>query len=185
MVSFIKDYDLIFNMDVNNLNIEISTENSYKDLLKECYDYATKSNHPGAHNAALLVDNGKVVLRGKNVLPPGVKELKERFEGPNKHMYPNHAERDLVYKAAREGIKTDGLMMVMPWLPCIPCANAVISSGIKVLIVHKQMIERTKEHWHKELKDAVTIMQEAGVQIIAYDGMVGAKSYMHSEEWDA
>jgi len=118
-------------------------------------------------------------------LPPGVKELKERFEGDNKHMYPNHAERDLIYKAARKGIKTEGLTMIMPWLPCIPCANAVISAGIKQFVIHKQMVERTRKGWQKELKDAVQIMKEAGINIIAYDGVVGAKAYMHSQEWDA
>ncbi len=65
--------------------------------------------------------------------------------------------------------------MVMAWLPCIACANAVISAGIKTLIVHKQMIERTREGWQEELKNAVQIMNEAGVKIIAYDGLVVQK----------
>ena len=173
-------------LDVNSLNnIEISTENLYRALLKGCYNYASKSNHPSTHTAALLVDNGKIILRGRNILPPGVKELKERFEGDNKHIYPNHSERDLIYKAARKGIKTEGLMMVMAWLPCIPCANAVISSGIEKLVVHKKMIERTRERWQEELRNSVQIMEEAGIKIIAYDGLVGAKAYMHSQEWDA
>lgn len=173
-------------MDVKTLNnIEITTNVAYRGLLKDCYNYASKSNHPSTHTAALLVDNGKVILRGKNIFPSGVKYTKERVTGDNKHMYPNHAERDLVYKAARQGIKTEGLTMVMPWLPCILCANAVISSGIEKLIVHKQMIEKTKEGWQKELKDAVQILGEAGIEIIAYDGVVGAKAYMHSNEWNA
>ncbi|MDT8413714.1 MAG: hypothetical protein RQ875_14720, partial [Vicingaceae bacterium] len=77
------------------------------------------------------------------------------------------------------------LTMVMPWLPCIPCTNAIITSGIKKLIVHKQMIERTADKWKEELENAVQIMKEAGVKIIAYDGLIGTKAYMHSEEWDA
>ena len=173
-------------LDVKTLNnIEITTDELYKNLLKDCYNYASKSNHPSTHTAALLVDGDKVILRGKNTFPPGVKYTKGRITGDNKHMYPNHAERDLVYKAARQGIKTEGLTMVMPWLPCIPCANAVISSGIKKLVVHKQMIERTREGWQAELKDAVQILEEADVKIIAYDGLVGARAYMHSNEWDA
>jgi len=173
-------------LDVSSLkNIEISTKELYRDFLRDCYKYAAGSNHPSTHTAALLVNDGKVILRGKNVFPSGVKYTKERVMGENKHIYPNHAERDLVYKAAKKGIKMDGLMMVMPWLPCISCANAVISSGIEKLVVHKQMIERTREGWQKELRDAVQILQEAGVKIIAYDGVVGAKAYMHSEEWDA
>ena len=65
-------------MDISSLKIEISKDEKYKDLLKECYDYASKSNHPSTHTAALLVKDGKVILRGKNVLPEGVKKLKER-----------------------------------------------------------------------------------------------------------
>lgn len=172
-------------MEIEKLEITISEEEKYKEMLIDCYDYASKSNHPSTHTAALLVDNEKVVLRGKNVLPPGVKELNERFEGDNKHIYPNHAERDVIYKAARKGIATEGLTMVMPWLPCIPCANAIISSGIKKLVVHKQMVERTKDGWKEELKNALQIMKEAGVKIIAYDGLVGAKAYMHHQEWMA
>lgn len=47
------------------------------------------------------------------------------------------------------------------------------------------MIERTRIGWQEELKNAVDIMNEAGVKIIAYDGLVGKKAYMHREEWDA
>ena len=100
-------------------------------------------------------------------------------------MYPNHAEREVIYKAAREGVSTKETTMVMPWLPCIPCANAIITSGISTLVVHKQMIERTSEEWKEELWNAVQIMNEAGVQIIAYDGQVGEKAFMHGKEWDA
>ena len=173
-------------MDIKTLNtIKITTDVLCRDLLKACYEYASQSNHPSTHNAALLVDNDKIILRGKNILPPGVNELNERYEGDNKHIYLNHAERDVVYKAARKGIKTEGLMMVMPWLPCIPCANAIISSGIDKLVVHKQMIERTRRKWQKELKDAVQIMEEARIKIIAFDGVVGVKAYMDSSEWNA
>ncbi|MBL7100918.1 MAG: hypothetical protein ISS23_03115 [Nanoarchaeota archaeon] len=172
-------------MKIDKLDIKVSKKSEYKVWLRNCYDHAQRSNHPGTHNASLLINKDKVVLRGVNNLPPGVKKLKQRLEGGNKHIYFNHAERDVIYKAARRGLATEGLTMVMPWLPCIPCANAVISAGIKRLIIHKQMVERTKRKWWKELRDAVQIMREAGIEIIAYDGLVGKKAYMHSKEWNA
>lgn len=173
-------------MDIKILNnIEITTDEQYRDFIKDCYDYASTSNHPKTHMAALLVDNGKVILRGINVLPKGVKNLKERFEGNNKHIYLNHAERDLIYKAAKNGIKTQGLTMITLWPPCILCANAIISSGIKKVVIHKQMAERAKKKWEEELQNAARIMEEAGVKIFAYDGVVGAKGYLHGQEWDA
>ncbi len=172
-------------MEVRKLDIEISKNPEYAKLLKHCYTSARQSSHPSTHNAALLIDKDKIVLEGINILPPGVKSIKERFEGPNKHVYPNHAERDVVYKAARKGIATEGLTMAMPWLPCIPCANAIISAGIEKLVIHKQMVERTEDTWKEELQNAVQIMHEAGISIVAYDGLVGAKAYMHKKEWDA
>jgi deoxycytidylate deaminase len=75
--------------------------------------------------------------------------------------------------------------MVMPWLPYIPCADAIITSDIKKLIVHKQMIIRTKEKWKEELINAVQMMKEAGVKILAYDGEIGVKAFMHGKEWIA
>jgi dCMP deaminase len=172
-------------MNIQKLGIKTSTKKEYKDLLKECYNYSKKSYHPSTHNAALLIKNGKIILKGVNILPPKVRKTKIRFEGDNKHLYPNHAERDVIYKAAKLGIKTNNLTMVMAWFPCIPCANAIISAGIKKLIVHKQMIERTREGWQEELKNAAKILSEARVKIVAYDGFVGAKAYMHSQEWEA
>ena len=172
-------------MNIKKLNIRLSANPKYASWLKACYKYSKRSNHPSTHNAALLIDKDVIVLKGVNILPPGVKATRKRFGGKNKHIYLNHAERDVIYKAARKGIKTNGLTMAMPWMPCIPCAGAVISAGIRRLIIHRQMVERTDEDWIQELRDAVQIMREAGVEIIAYDGLVGAKGYMHSEEWDA
>ncbi|MBU0586909.1 hypothetical protein KJ780_05335 [Candidatus Micrarchaeota archaeon] len=172
-------------MHIKKLKIKSSKNPVYKKLLKECYKYAEKSVHPSTHNAALLVDRNKIILRGINNLPLKVKQLKSRFQGDNKHVYPNHAERDLIYNAARKGIRTDKRTMVMPWLPCINCANAIISSGIKKLIVHKQMVERTKECWKKELKSALKLLKEAKIGIIAYDGLVGTTALMHKKRWNA
>jgi len=110
-------------MDLEKLDIPLSQDPKYASWLKDCYTYSKKSNHPSTHNAALLFADDEMVLWGVNILPPGVEEVKERFEGPNKHIYLNHAERDVLYKAARKGIATEGLTMVMPWLPCIPCLS--------------------------------------------------------------
>ena len=147
-------------MDVNELKINVSAEPKYAKWLKMCYNYAGKSDHPSTHNAALLVNHDRIILKSANLFPPGVKPLEYRLEEGNRNVYINHAETDIIYKAARKGIATKGLTMVMPWLPCIPCANAVISAGIEKLVCHKQMIERTREKWIEELKEAVKIMSD-------------------------
>ena len=172
-------------MKIKEFNIKTSKNKKYEDFLKECYRYAKKSNHPTTHVAAMLIKNNKIILKGSNSFPPGVLQKKERFQGENKHIYLNHAERDVIFKAAKNGISTKGLIMVMPWLPCVLCANAIISAGIKKLIVHKQMIEKTSEDWKNELKDALELLKEAKISISAYDGITGMKAYMHGEFWDS
>lgn len=172
-------------MDIELLGIEASKDPKFKDWLRACYSYAKISKHPSTHNAALIIRDNKIIVEGVNNLPPGVRDKAERFQGDNKHIYLNHAERDAIYKAARAGIATEGLTMVMPWLPCIPCTNAVISCGISRLIVHKQMLERTKERWREELKSGAQLMKEAALRITAYDGIVGESAYMHGQRWEA
>ena len=174
-------------IDIKKLKILETRDDMFRLLLKKCYEYSKRSNYPSTKNAAFLLDKqGKILLKGLNVIPQGVKHRRVYFETrENRHLYFNHAERDVIYLAAKRGVKTAGLTMIIPWLPCIPCANAIISSGIKTLIVHKQMIERTREGWQEELKNAVEILKEAKVKIIAYDGVVGAKAYMHKQEWDS
>lgn len=172
-------------MNIDLLGIEFSGEPRFAHLLRRCYEAARVSQHPSTHNAALLLSGEQVVVEGINNLPPGVSNVDARFEGPNKHVFLNHAERDAIYRAARQGIRTEGLTMVMPWLPCIPCANAVVTSGISLLITHRQMSERTKAKWQAELALGVQVLSEGGVRIIAFDGQVGADAYMHGENWAA
>lgn len=172
-------------IDIGKSHIRLTHEVRYKKLLIDCYVYASKSPHPSTHTAALLLKGNKILLRGMNQLPPRVRPLRERFQGDNKHLYPNHAERDVIFTAAKRGIATNGLTMVMPWLPCIPCANAIISAGVKKLIVHRQMIERTSGRWEQELKEALQILHEAKVVVTAYDGTLGVSAYMHKKLWEA
>ncbi len=166
-------------------NIEISTHTTHKKWLKECYLHAQKSNHPTTKVGALLISGEKIILKGKNVLPEGVKERPERFEGENRHLYPNHAERDLIYAAAKIGLKTAKKTLVTPLHPCLQCANAIISSGISTVILHQQKIERTRAGWQKEMIEAAKVLNEAGVRVILYNGTVGADSFMHGKKWTA
>jgi deoxycytidylate deaminase len=64
-------------MNLEKLNISSSKDSSYKNLLKQCYEYSKKSNHPSTHNAAFIIKNNKIILKGSNILPLGVKEIKK------------------------------------------------------------------------------------------------------------
>ncbi len=172
-------------MDVKKLGIETTQDKKYASWIRACYRYARKSSHPTTHVGALLVKDNKIILKGMNTFAPGVKHTKKRTTGESVHHYLNHAERDLIYKAAKKGLSIKGLTMAMPCLPCINCVNAIITSGIKFLVTHKQMIEKTDDRWREEIEDAVNMLKESKVKIIAYDGKLNVKAYFNYNEWEA
>lgn len=153
----------------------------WKELLKTSYKKAKESEDPSTQNAALLVsDRGDILVADTNRFPEGVKTNKERWERPLKYKFIEHAERNICYVSAKQGIKTKGLTMVCPWAACSDCARAIIQSGIIRLVTHQQAHERSPEFWAKEIEIAFTMLKEAGVEVVMYNGKIGAEDVLHS-----
>ena len=75
--------------------------------------------------------------------------------------------------------------MIMPWLPCFPCTNAIIYSGISTLITHKQMVDKTEENWEQELTEALHLLKKNKIKILMYDGKIGkVKALFRRKEWE-
>lgn len=49
---------------------------------------------------------------------------------PDKYEYVIHAEQNLIYNAARNGVRTDNCFVVQTHSPCVHCARALYQSGI-------------------------------------------------------
>lgn len=99
--------------------------------------------------------------------------LPERQERPLKYSFYEHAERNLVYNAARIGISLKGSTVYLQWFPCDDCSRALIQSGIKRIVCQefKQDSERgakwTKE-WEEKCKVSKEMLIESGVKIDYY-----------------
>ncbi|MDX1607945.1 MAG: deaminase [Candidatus Spechtbacterales bacterium] len=153
------------------------------ELMTKAYELAKYSKDPSTQNAALLVDDeGKILSKGINKFPKGVTDKPERWERPLKYKIIEHAERNAIYEAAKEGIATEGLVMVCPWAACSDCARAIIQSGIAGLITHKQAHERSPDFWSKEIEVAFEMLDEAGVWVVMCDIKVGVEGLLHSGE---
>jgi len=75
--------------------------------------------------------------------------------------------------------------MYMPWVPCTPCASAIIDAGIKKLIGHKEMIMKTPERWWASTNNAINLLAKCGVKTFMYDGKIGGvKSLFNGSEWE-
>lgn len=158
----------------------------WRRLLQEAYKEAIKSPDLSTQNGALIVnidDDDVIKAAACNELPSGVLVTEARLERPLKYKYTEHAERNVIYKAAKAGVKTDKQTMVYPWAACSDCARAIIQAGIATLITHKQAHNRSPERWVEEIQHAFFMFEEAGVEVIFYDGKVfdDPVTLLHSE----
>ena len=155
----------------------------WQNLLKIAYSKAKETTNPFTQNGAILIDDkGNVVLSATNSLPDGIAETKERQIKPLRHKFSIHAERNVLYRAAQRGIKTKGLTMVCPWAACSDCAQAIIQTGIKRLVTHKQALDRSG-HWQENIEFAFSMLHEAGVKIIIFDGKIEVGRILRSGEF--
>lgn len=160
--------------------------NNWQELLKVTYEEAQKSTNPSTQNGAILVDDdGNLILSAVNSFPNGVKENEERQNNKSlRYKYSVHAERNVLYLASKLGIKTEGLTMICPWATCSDCAQAIIQTGIKKLVTHKQALDRSG-HWQEDIDFAFGMLREAGVEIIIIDGKMNIGKILRSGEvWE-
>ena len=143
--------------------------------LKQAYFIATLGPDPSTQNAALLINDhvSCCMLFAVNDFPAGIDYSDERLTSPLKYNYVEHAERNVIYEAAYQGVSTYDLTMVCPWAACPDCARAIIISGIRELVTHQQALDDTPERWWPAVEIGIDMLREAGVVVTIYDGAVG------------
>ena len=146
-------------------------EHQVRGWLKEAYYTAAEnSNDPRTKNGAVLVKDGWEVCGGWNYRMPSSDPSPE-----SKYIYTEHAERDVIYRAAKIGYPTWGLILFCPWAACPECARAIILAGIGTVYVHKQALDRTPERWMNQVALGLELLEHNEVRVIPYDGKVFPK----------
>jgi dCMP deaminase len=143
-----------------------------EDYLKMAYKEALDSPDLSTQNGAVIPSlyGGYLrVLSEHNRLPRGVKITPERLQRPLKMDCTEHAERNVIYLAARKGIPLQDTTMYACWAACADCSRAIIEAGIKKLVIHKRMMDGTPERWKDSIKVAFDMLVEAGVEIEYYE----------------
>jgi dCMP deaminase len=148
-----------------------------KEILAKVYAFAkNNSGDESTQNAAFLVDDDhNIIIRSTNSLPYKIKSKPERLVRPTKYQYFEHAERNVIYEAAKEGIRTNGLTMYVPWYSCTDCARAIIQAGIKKVVGHKKIMDATPDRWKESIDVALNMLKEAGVECVFYEGDITEK----------
>jgi dCMP deaminase len=134
------------------------------DFMNEAILASAKSTDRSTKVGCVFVgDDNIVIVRGANTFPNGVSDTEERHQRPEKYLWTEHAERNAIYHAAREGIVSDGSRVYLPWFPCMDCARALVQVGVREVIGVKPDLSDPK--WGKDFERAETLFAEAGVAV--------------------
>ena len=121
---------------------------------------SSKSKLPIKVGALAAGPDHDIRLSGFNGLPNGVADLPERLAFPEAYKWGEHAERNLIYFAAKNGIALSGCTIYTQSPPCLECTKAIIAAGF---------VERYEERggealakYNEESKLAAQMFKEKG-----------------------
>jgi dCMP deaminase len=111
-------------------------------------------------------DNG-ILSTGYNGIPRHCNDdVEERNERPEKYLWFEHAERNAIYHAAKNGIALEGASIFCTAPPCVDCARGIIQTGI-VKVVYKRSNDFVdRADWKENMEKAETMLREAGVNVV-------------------
>lgn len=168
-----------------------------RDYLRRAYMIAWAwSDDRDTKTASLLLDVGwdqvgglqAMLLAEANRLPLGIRGTEENLTRPEKYHNIIHAERAVIYRAARRGIRTQGKTLLATWACCRGCAQAIIDAGISRVISHAAMHQKYKElsdHWDSEVDKGLAMLKEAGVRHECFEDQIGGcKSLARGQVWE-
>jgi dCMP deaminase len=153
-------------------NAEVSSEIKWHmRFLNMAQQVSLWSKDRSTKVGAVVVKDRRVVATGYNGFPEGVNDLVEERHGrPAKYLYTEHAERNCVFQAARQGVSLEGATLYLNYapMPCADCTRAVIQSGIDRIVTSTvEFPGISKEMWDGHFKASKEMLEEAGIEVIA------------------
>lgn len=111
--------------------------------------------------AVIISKDNDLKSTGWNGLPRGV-NFATMPERPEKYLYMEHAERNAIYNATRNGISLQDSHIYVTHFPCSDCARAIIQSGIKKVFYNKKL---ATEQWIASNNASELMFMKAGVKV--------------------
>lgn len=117
----------------------VSTDKFDRRMCSLAKKESAKSSDWWRHVGAIIVRDGKIILRGYNRhvpsehIPYAFRDIRDLIRpGVNSHISSAlHAEQVIITEAARQGIGLEGTSIYLTTFPCPVCAKLVAYSGIK------------------------------------------------------
>jgi dCMP deaminase len=124
----------------------------------------TSPSRPRKVGSVLVLADGATTLAACNDFPLGVRDLEARHAHPERLLWIEHAERNVLFAAARQGHGTAGATLIATFHPCADCARAIVQAGVATL--HTLAPDFDDPLWGPAFHCAKTILEEGGVQVI-------------------
>jgi len=141
-------------------------------LYREAHTY---SKDPSTQLAAVIVSPSGTVkwsTMAVNGMVNGWVERDGDWERPRKYQLVEHAERNAIYSAAKNGVHTKGATMYCTWAACVDCARAIVQSGITRLVRHYPPLDDATERWLESVQLGDSILKAGGVEILDIIGLI-------------
>lgn len=138
--------------------------------MKMAFLVASRSKDRSMKCGCVVVGEGQTVLStGYNGIPRSCRDdIDSRYERPEKYMWTEHAERNAIYNAARNGIKLLDATAYVTAHPCADCARGLVQAGISMVFYPTKdtdpfFLENRWDDWAESFTKARTILSESQV----------------------
>ncbi len=113
----------------------------------------------------IVNEDNNILSCGYNSFPKGANQVDfpERFyEKPLKYMWTEHAERNAIYNATKNGVSLKNSIAFITYFPCCECARALIQVGVKKIYTPKPDFKNSK--WNESWVVSKEMFNECGVE---------------------
>lgn len=136
--------------------------------LNLAYFVAMRSIDQRTHVGAVVVGKDNTLLAiGYNGFCRGMDDRNlKRQESPEKYHYFEHAERNCIYSAAKNGICLEGATIYTNGIPCTDCARGIVQAGIKKVVTDKHWENKQRQKWLESAMRSRQILNETNVELV-------------------
>jgi len=103
--------------------------------------------------AIMLSSEGRIIASSLNGFLRGAPDDKLPTTRPDKYEFIQHAERNMLYNCAYEGIRTKDTTIVCTLSPCLECLRACFQAGVKQIIFKELYHRFDNVQFYTKLKD--------------------------------
>lgn len=112
--------------------------------------------------AIMLSSEGRVIASSFNGFLRGAVDKKLPTTRPDKYQYMQHAERNMLYNCAYEGIRTKDTTIICTLSPCVDCLRACFQSGVSYIVFDELYDRFPNTDFYTELEDVFVAVETIG-----------------------